>query len=798
MKPKASKQLRHGGGREAPSRLSAGSKAGKDQGASPRAVQIGLALLLFVATFAAHLPATWAGFVWDDRVSLLENDLITGENGLYRFWFTTEPADYWPLSATTLWIEWRLWGNHPTPYHITNIILHGLAVVVLFQIFKRMGLGTLGAFLGALLFAIHPVTVASAAWIAERKNVLSILLFLASILAYFRYQDEGRKRYYQLALVAGLAALLAKTSVVALPIVLLVVTGWRYKRISSRDLLHTAPFFLFSLALGLATIWYQHNNACEEGARNEELASRIAASGWVIWFYLYKFAAPLNLAIIYPRWTVDSTNVLSYVPLLLIGVVFGVLWKYRLSWGRNLLTAVGLFVLVLGPVLGLVTMAFAQYSLVADHLMYPGLPVLAALVGGGFATILSKVRDKQQRMPAMAAAAMIGAVYLAAGVLTWRQAAVYQNEEALWSHTLRHNDRAWSAYNNRGNIHESRKEYAQAIADYTKAIELRSAYPKAHYNRGKCYWTIGDHDRAIDDYTAAISYEPRYAQAYNSRGVAYSSKGDLAQAIRDYTRAIEFQRDNANAYCNRGDAYRKLGDYESAIQDLNRVIDIKPRLAVAYNLRGDCFIAKGDFDRALADLSKAVELQPNYPEALNNRSVALCAKGLYDHAIRDCTRAVELHPEYGFAFYNRGFARDAKGEYDLAIEDYTKVIELQPDNAKAYNNRGVIYSKLGDQLAAVRDCGKAIELLPDYAKAYSARGTALGQMGEHAQAVQDLSKAIELQPHDAGAYHNRAATFFIMKEYDRAWADIHQCRRLGGIPNPDMLADLIQASGRSE
>ncbi|MDW8308160.1 MAG: hypothetical protein RMK20_02160, partial [Verrucomicrobiales bacterium] len=147
--------------------------------------------LLVLATLLAYFPALRAGFVWDDTAMLTTNPFVKLPAGLFYIWASTALPDYYPLTYTSFWIEWRLWGLNATGYHLTNILLHALSAVVLWRVLKRLHLP--GGWLAALLFALHPVNVQSVAWIAERKNTLCMVFFLLSLWAYVRHA-QGRLR----------------------------------------------------------------------------------------------------------------------------------------------------------------------------------------------------------------------------------------------------------------------------------------------------------------------------------------------------------------------------------------------------------------------------------------------------------------------------------------------------------------------------------------------------------------------------------------------------------------------------
>src|SRR5688572_10527758 len=131
-----------------------------DAGALMRSFLMGVAIIAL--TFLAYYPALTNGFIWDDDDLLTENPLIFGP--LRDIWFSTKFFDYYPLTLTSLWVEFRLWGMRPAPYHFTNILLHAISAVVFWRVLLRLSVP--GAWLAAAVFAVHPVAVESAAWIA--------------------------------------------------------------------------------------------------------------------------------------------------------------------------------------------------------------------------------------------------------------------------------------------------------------------------------------------------------------------------------------------------------------------------------------------------------------------------------------------------------------------------------------------------------------------------------------------------------------------------------------------------------
>ena len=157
--------------------------------ALPLGVLAGAALIV-VAGFLVYLPSISGGYLLDDPSLLTDNNLINKiPNGLYYFWCTTEPIDYWPATNTTFWLEWRLWGMHLSGYHVTNLILHIVESLLIWIILRKLSIP--GAFLAGMIFAVHPVNVEAVAWISQRKNMTAMLFFLLSILWYLKAETQA-------------------------------------------------------------------------------------------------------------------------------------------------------------------------------------------------------------------------------------------------------------------------------------------------------------------------------------------------------------------------------------------------------------------------------------------------------------------------------------------------------------------------------------------------------------------------------------------------------------------------------
>jgi len=345
-------------------------------------------------------------FVWDDDAWTLHLEkLLRDFSGLKAIWTNlTALQQYYPLTATTFWVDYHLWGFWTLPYHIENLFLHLAAVVLFWRLLTRLEVP--GAWFACAIFALHPMMVESVGWITERKNVLSQVLFLAALLCYGRFtnywrcepdsQGQGpqplrtQRRDYAWALLLFVGAYLAKATTFCLPAVLLLLCWWRRGRLSLRiDIVPSLPFFGAAIGFGVLTSWLERTHVGASGPEWDlSFLQRSFIAGRALWFYVGKLLWPTDLCFIYPKWQVNPHIAAQWLwPVLAVATVLA-LWAARKSIGRGPLTAVLFFAGSLFPLLGFMNGYFMRYSFVCDHWTYLpslGLIALAAAFALNFA-----------------------------------------------------------------------------------------------------------------------------------------------------------------------------------------------------------------------------------------------------------------------------------------------------------------------------------------------------------------------------------------------------------------------------
>jgi protein O-mannosyl-transferase len=537
-------------------------------------------------TLLAYLPSLRGGFIWDDDNFLTLNPLIKASDGLYRFWFTTQATDYWPVTSSTLWLEWRLWGMNPAGYHAVNLALHVAEVLLLWTILRRLRLP--GATLAALLFAVHPVNVESVAWIAQRKNLVAMLFFLLSVLAFLRSAwgapeaatppAEGARwdGWYALSLFAFALAMLSKGSVAPLPLVLLGLIAWR-RRLALRDFLLAAPFLAVAAALAAVNVWFQtHGSGI--AIRQVSGVERLLGAGAIVWFYLGKALWPARLIFIYPQWHVAAGSMLWWLPLVAAAVMTVLLWRKS----RAAFFAWSYFCVMLIPVLGFTDIAFMEYSPVANHYQHLALIGVVGLAAAGWSRW-----HRVSRTTALAGAVLAVGIL---GGLTWQQNRTYQQVETLYRTTLEENPGSWVAHGNLGGLLAGTGRLPEAITHFVEALRLRPDYPQARVSLGSALASQGRFDEAKAQFEEALRLRPDFADGHYNLGLVLRATGQLPAAAAQFSEALRIKPNFPEAHNNLGVILGEAGHKAEAIAHFEAALQLNPDYAEA---RANLQVARG-------------------------------------------------------------------------------------------------------------------------------------------------------------------------------------------------------------
>ena len=572
------------------------------------------------------------------------------------------------------------------------------------------------------MWALHPVEVETVAWIFEMKNTESGLFFLLSILFFVRWLKTsgpdgriGGGWNYGLTLLFAALAMASKSSTVILPGVLCLCAWWVKGRWQWLNLARVTPIFLMSAAASALSIWTQgqHVATVTDPQWARSWPERLVAAGDAVWFYLGKLLWPHPLITVYPRWEIDASQLLSYLPLLAVITVLYILWVKRKSWSRPWFFVFAYFLVALLPALGLVDNTIFRYSLVFDHFQYLASMGPLALAGVGMARLADFAIPKRPWLQSALGAGLL----LALGFLSWQRTWAYESEETLWTDTLARNPKCWLAYNNLGFALFNKGRVDKAIDLYRKALKINPKDGASHNNLGVALFSKGQVDEAIDQYQAALKINPNDDVSRNDLGLALVKKGQVDAAIEQYQKALDINHNYAEAHFNLGVALSQKGESGEAISQFQEALEINPVYAEAHHNLGRELLQKGRLDEALAQFQMALEIKPDYAEAHDNLAWALLQKGLVDEAITQFQMALQINPNDAEAHYQLGNALLRKRRLDEAMGEYQKALVIDPSSAKAHNNLGVVLAQKKQMDEAMAEFQEALRLKPDFGDA---------------------------------------------------------------------------------
>lgn len=509
------------------------------------------ATLSAIITFLVYLPSLKSGFVnWDDPGYVYENPYIRTLGADFWKWAFTTPvqANWHPLTLVSYAVNHAFWGLNPFGYHFDNVLFHSINVLLVFfltiRLMESAGMRGLYSFKGissgltaALLFGLHPLHVESVSWISERKDVLSGLFFLLSVLAYLRYVPGRKKSYLLAAFVFFILALMAKPMAVTLPAALLIIDFYPLKRLGKdykKAVIEKLPFFVLSAAASVMAVWAQNKSGAMAGIELYSLTDRVAVVVRAIGFYLYKTVLPFDLSPYYPAPLREELFGASFAAFLLVLVLLTVFCVFMRKKKAVFLAAWLYFLVTLLPVSGIMQVG-GQAA--ADRYMYIPSISLFVLSGALAWLILTRVEDMRRKI-GWAAAAVILAVLVCLSVLTIRQEAVWNDSITLWSQVIKiYPDRAYLAYYNRARTYQGQEKNNEALKDYTTAIGLRPGFKDSYLNRGVILGKLGKLDAGVSDFNAVLRLDPSDIDAHTNLATAYSMLGDNDRAAFHMERA---------------------------------------------------------------------------------------------------------------------------------------------------------------------------------------------------------------------------------------------------------------------
>ncbi|HEY3241764.1 MAG TPA: tetratricopeptide repeat protein [Phycisphaerae bacterium] len=553
--------------------------------------------LIPLVALATFLPSLRNGFTgWDDSPYIVSNPHMTTPGGLRRIWTTPESEQYYPLTFTSYWLEYRLWGTNALGYHATNTVLHAINALLVLLWLRAMRAPRWAALTVGLLFAVHPVQTMTVAWIAERKNLLSCMFVLVSLLSWLRFR-RGGERWYAAALIAFAAALLSKSAVLTLPLALVALdrlvlrTSWR------SSLLRILPMLALSVISTLVTVFFEQKflmHPPQPGVR-----PLIAAAA--IWFYAFKLLIPAGLLPIYQLWQPSVRSVLWWLPLL--GLLAGALVLWRARRRLDALVAYGLihFVVFLLPTLGLVPFGNLAVTYVSDHYLY------IACIGFFLAVVTAFGRTRiVARAPRAAIALATGLAIVAYIVVTEIYIPVFKDPPAMWERTLTGNPECFPAQAGLGRYYAQRQDWQPALDHFRRALAILPDQWDIAIDLGSTYLRANNIEAAEEIFQRVADAQPGLAVPLFNLALIAERTGRPEYAMQLYEKGLAIDPHDARAHVALAGMQLGYLRRAEAAQHFRKAIELRPTEARAYLGLATCQRGQGAFTDALTTLQRGL------------------------------------------------------------------------------------------------------------------------------------------------------------------------------------------------
>lgn len=601
-----------------------------------RGWQLAAILAFTVILYAGSLRN---GFVlnWDDTDYIIKNPYIRQLNldnirGMFSQFYA---SNYHPFTTFVNAIEYSLWGTSPAGYHVVNLLLHLVNIVLCARFVWLLSGKREVALAVALLFAVHPMHVETVAWVSDQKDLLCTLFVLLSLSAYLNYLRNSAIRHLGYCLLMYVLSLLAKPVSVTLPLMLMVLHYFYTSTINIREYLKLFPFFAFSLSFGIVAIMAQNSGgSLSDFSHIFSAGERALLVLYGMGFYIIKAMVPIGLSALHFYPSVANGLPLKYYSgLLVVAIVVALIIKSDPEQRKVLLTGLLLYLLWLLPVLQIMSVGRALVAERYSYFSYVGLfYAIAAYVAIGI-----EKRNMQGNLPRY----LFLGLALVYSALTFARIPVWKNGISLFEDVVQkypdsgegygilayslknegNKQKALHFYNtsiemdpanfrtitSRGLLRADLKDHAGAIEDFSRAIAIQKEY-RIYFNRANSRMALGQMKEAVADFDSSLAMNPAFTEPYNLRGSAKMLLKDHEGALKDFAKALQYSPANTETMLSMGACKAQLGRKEEALKDFDKVLGINPAHAGAYFNRGYCKLEMGKKQEACADIEKAMQM----------------------------------------------------------------------------------------------------------------------------------------------------------------------------------------------
>jgi protein O-mannosyl-transferase len=607
---------------------------------------VAISLALALITLGLYAPVLGHAFIdFDDDLYVTANPMVQQGWTWPAFtwaWTAGRASNWHPLTWLSHMTDCSLFGLNPAGHHATSALLHAVNTVLLFLLLRRMTGAVWRSAVAAALFGWHPQHVESAAWVAERKDVLSTFFFLWALWAYVRFAEEFKvqgsrfKVFYILSLLFFGCGLMSKPMVVTLPFVLLLLDYWPLQRfgrgLATRLTLEKMPFFALSAASSIVTYFVQKGS----GAVSESAPLWLRAANAILSYgrYLGRTLWPARLAIIYPYSPKVPLVELCGCGFLLVTVTWLAL-RYRQK--RYLATGWFWYLGTLVPVIGLI-LAGSQSS--ADRFTYIPLIGIFVIVVWGIADL-----SAGWRLPAWAPGLAAAFALASCAIGTEKQLGYWTDSGTLFTHALAVTKGNYLAWNNLGSHLLRQGKPEEASRCFTNSLQ-DGERPLNLHNMGMALAALHRPSEAAQFFAKALALDPNYIPARMSLADSLADAGRDREAADEYRKVLRLDPSQVDAHCNLACALAAQGRDAEAMTELQTALRLRPSDASSHCNLGNLLMAQGKLDQAAEEYRAALRAKPNSPEIHSNLGAVLAQQGRRYDAADEFNEALRLAPNF--------------------------------------------------------------------------------------------------------------------------------------------------------
>src|SRR5579862_691281 len=701
--------------------------------------------VLALCVMAAYGNIINGAFIFDEIPTIVQNEGIRKLSALDRVFFDYRNVMR-PLVALTFAVDYALYGNNPTGYHVLNLAVHVIATLLLFGVVRRMLLSRRGAgrreeggedgsvvrsllpppssllaprlaFAIALMWGLHPLQTEAVTYIVQRSESMMGMFFLLALYCVIRGAEPGAKTSWHIgAIAAGILGAGCKQVIVVMPLVVLLydrcfISG-SFKAALKRAPRLYAGLLASWLAVGLFMLAARGSTSAGFGLKITPVGYA-SAQFVIIVHYLKLVFWPVNQVFDYVWRTTDQDLGAILLNAALIAALFGLtIWQLARNSAQGFWGA--WFFLILAPTSSILPIG----DLAAERRMYLPLAAVIVLVVTGMYCMLRKW------IAASAPAVVVTLALIAAaglGILTGRRNALYQDPLAMWQDVL------------------------SKRPDNTRALLVVGG---AMLAKGKL-------NEAAEKIERAAKLKPPFFEALRALGDLRFAQMEYAAAADAYSQALELNHDDLNSWHGLSKALDALGHPDQALKALEQAAKLAPNDAQIQFDFGNRLFQRGNVGNAIDVLAGALKLAPDSAEIHSSLGAALATAGRLPEALSEFDAALKYNPRHTDALVNRGRVLSLMGRGFEAISSFRGALNIDPKRADAASALAwILATSPGDKLRngaeAVTLAEKACELtqrrnplmLDTLAAAYA-------EAGQFEKAVATEESALKLNPNDA-------------------------------------------------